>query len=148
MQLLFAQALADQGLVDPASGVLLGPDGRPLQRGADSGPILVAWSDNGPEMTSGDTREFMALPKADELRAAEAEIAQPTDVVTEQAIELALLVGNSEGPGRPRPRQGVRPGQGRGVDADQVRSPPAGRTAVPAGSLLWGASGAPLGGPP
>lgn len=38
-----------------------------------------------------------ADPKADELRAAEAEIAQLTDVVTEQAIELALLRGKQRG---------------------------------------------------
>jgi len=61
VQLLFATALEDQGLIDPATGVLLGPDGRPLERDDDATPILVAWSDNGPEMTSGDTREFMAL---------------------------------------------------------------------------------------
>lgn len=36
-------------------------------------------------------------PKADELRAAEAEIAQLTDVVKEQAIELALLRGKQRG---------------------------------------------------
>jgi transposase InsO family protein len=60
-QLLFARALEDQRLVDTATGVLLGLDGRPLDHDADAGPILVAWSDNGPEMTSGDTREFMAL---------------------------------------------------------------------------------------
>ena len=51
-QLLFASALEDQGL--------LGPDGVPI--GADhDGPILVAWSDNGTEMTAIDTRQFMAL---------------------------------------------------------------------------------------
>ena len=52
MQLLFAQALEDQGL--------LGPDGLPLD-GDHDGPILVAWSDNGAEMTATDTRQFMAL---------------------------------------------------------------------------------------
>jgi putative transposase len=51
-QLLFAQALEDQGL--------LGPDGVPAGRDGD-GPILVAWSDNGAEMTAIDTRQFMAL---------------------------------------------------------------------------------------
>lgn len=60
VQVLFAAALEDQGLLDPATGELLGLDGGPLERG-DDGPILVAWSDNGPEMTSADTREFMAL---------------------------------------------------------------------------------------
>jgi putative transposase len=51
-QLLFARALEDQGL--------LGPDGLPLDRDGE-GPILVAWSDNGAEMTAIDTRQFMAL---------------------------------------------------------------------------------------
>jgi len=51
-QLLFTDALADQGL--------LGPDGTPAA--SDDGlPILVAWSDNGAEMTATDTRAFMAL---------------------------------------------------------------------------------------
>jgi putative transposase len=52
-QLLFARALEDQGL--------LGPDGLPLKASDDEGPILVAWSDNGAEMTAHDTRAFMAL---------------------------------------------------------------------------------------
>jgi putative transposase len=52
VQLLFAQALEDQGL--------LGEDGLPLE-GDGEGPILVAWSDNGSEMKAIDTRQFMAL---------------------------------------------------------------------------------------
>ena len=52
MQLLFARALEDQGL--------LGEDGLPLD-GDHNGPILVAWSDNGSVMTTIDTRQFMAL---------------------------------------------------------------------------------------
>jgi transposase InsO family protein len=52
-QLLFASALEDQGL--------LGPDGLPHDHGPDDPPILVAWSDNGSEMTALDTRQFMAL---------------------------------------------------------------------------------------
>jgi len=51
-QLLFARALEDQGL--------LGEDGLPPAREGES-PILVAWSDNGSEMTAIDTRQFMAL---------------------------------------------------------------------------------------
>ena len=51
-QLLFARALEDQGL--------LGADGLPPTRPEDP-PILVAWSDNGSEMTAIDTRQFMAL---------------------------------------------------------------------------------------
>lgn len=52
-QLLFAQALEDQGL--------LGADGMPPTVDEDGLPVLVAWSDNGPEMTAIDTRKFMAL---------------------------------------------------------------------------------------
>jgi putative transposase len=51
-QLLFARALEDEGL--------LGEDGLPPERDGE-GPILVAWSDNGAEMTAIDTRQFMAL---------------------------------------------------------------------------------------
>jgi transposase InsO family protein len=51
-QLLFTDALADQRL--------LGPHGTPAAR-HDGLPILVAWSDNGAEMTASDTRAFMAL---------------------------------------------------------------------------------------
>jgi transposase InsO family protein len=63
-QLLFARALEDQGL--------LGPDGQPLVADPqpatvacddedDGLPVLIAWSDNGSEMTAIDTRQFMAL---------------------------------------------------------------------------------------
>jgi putative transposase len=52
-QLLFARALEDQGL--------LGVDGTPPSPDHDGVPILVAWSDNGAEMTASDTRAFMAL---------------------------------------------------------------------------------------
>jgi putative transposase len=53
VQLLFARALEDQAL--------LGPDGLPPDRDPEDPPILVAWSDNGSEMTAIDTRQFMAL---------------------------------------------------------------------------------------
>ncbi len=53
VQLLFARALEDQGL--------LGPDGLPVDHAPEDPPILVAWSDNGSEMTAIDTRQFMAL---------------------------------------------------------------------------------------
>ena len=46
-QLLFARALEDQGL--------LGPDGLPHERDPEDPPILVAWSENGSEMTAVDT---------------------------------------------------------------------------------------------
>ena len=53
-QLLFARALADQDLLDS--------EGLPPAPAAEDGlPILVAWSDNGTEMTATDTRQFMAL---------------------------------------------------------------------------------------
>ena len=52
VQLLFTDALDSQGLLDV--------HGDPIRRD-DTGPVLVAWSDNGPEMTAGDTRTFMAL---------------------------------------------------------------------------------------
>jgi len=54
VELLFADALTDQGL--------LGPDGTPIDRTPQGGgPALIAWSDNGPEMKAGDTKTFMAL---------------------------------------------------------------------------------------
>jgi putative transposase len=53
VQLLFARALEDQGL--------LGPDGLPLREQEEDGPALIAWSDNGSEMKAEDTRGFMAL---------------------------------------------------------------------------------------
>ncbi len=52
-QLLFARALEDQDLLDA--------DGLPPSVEDDGLPILVAWSDNGTEMTATDTRQFMAL---------------------------------------------------------------------------------------
>ena len=51
VQLLFASALEDQGL--------LGPTGVRARRAGRSGP--GAWSDNGSEMKAIDTRQFMAL---------------------------------------------------------------------------------------
>ena len=51
-QLLFARALEDQGLAELAEDTGQNPD---------AAPILVAWSDNGAEMTATDTRQFMAL---------------------------------------------------------------------------------------
>jgi putative transposase len=51
-QLLFARALEDQGLAEFAEAAGQDPN---------AAPILVAWSDNGAEMTAHDTRAFMAL---------------------------------------------------------------------------------------
>jgi putative transposase len=53
VQLLFTDALEDQGLLDA--------EGRPLRRGDGREPALIAWSDNGPEMKAGDTKTFLAL---------------------------------------------------------------------------------------
>jgi transposase InsO family protein len=55
-QLLFASALESQRLLE-----LLTPERVDLALDDPRRPILVAWSDNGPQMTSGDTQEFMAL---------------------------------------------------------------------------------------
>jgi putative transposase len=52
-QLLFARALEDQHLLDA--------DGLPPSVEDDALPVLIAWSDNGTEMTATDTRQFMAL---------------------------------------------------------------------------------------
>jgi hypothetical protein len=51
-QLLFAQAPEDQGLLDQ--------DGRP-RLSEDGLPMLVAWSDNGAELTATDITQSMAL---------------------------------------------------------------------------------------
>jgi putative transposase len=56
VQLLFAEALEDQGLLAGLS-----PQRLDLAVDDPRRPILLAWSDRGPEMTSGSTREFMAL---------------------------------------------------------------------------------------
>ncbi len=56
VQLLFADALEAEGLLD-----LLTPERLDLEVDDPRRPILLAWSDNGPQMTSGSTREFMAL---------------------------------------------------------------------------------------
>jgi len=53
VQLLFTDALHNQGLLDV--------EGRPLRTGTREKPALIAWSDNGPEVTAGDTKMFMAL---------------------------------------------------------------------------------------
>ena len=56
VQLAFTSALESQGLLE-----LLTPERVDLAADDPRRPILVAWSDNGPQMTAGDTREFMAL---------------------------------------------------------------------------------------
>jgi len=52
-QLLFMRALEAEGLTH-----LTDPAGTEL---ADREPVLLAWSDNGAQMTGEDTRQFMAL---------------------------------------------------------------------------------------
>ena len=52
-QLLFARALEDQDLLDA--------DGLAPSVEDDGLAVLIAWSDNGSEMTALDTRKFMAL---------------------------------------------------------------------------------------
>jgi transposase InsO family protein len=63
-QLLFAKALENQGLLSPDGLPLAGAGdhGQPAGAAADDRlPVLIAWSDNGTEMTATDTRQFMAL---------------------------------------------------------------------------------------
>lgn len=58
-EVVFTQALSDEGLV---ALIEARHDGRvDLSVDDPSRPILLAMSDNGPQMTSGSTREFMAL---------------------------------------------------------------------------------------
>ena len=59
VQVVFADALVAEGLMDLVEAR---QDGRVDPAVDDeSRPILLAMSDNGPQMTSGSTREFMAL---------------------------------------------------------------------------------------
>lgn len=59
VQVLFTRALEREGLLD---GILARIDALadPARPGCDQ-PVLLAVSDNGPQMISGHTREFMAL---------------------------------------------------------------------------------------
>ncbi len=61
VQLLFASALESQSLLGPDGTTIRHQDPDTGGGESDPGPVLVAWSDNGPEMTAGDTRTFMAL---------------------------------------------------------------------------------------
>lgn len=56
----FTQALEDEGIMDR---IVARWDGRVPSDGDDGRhqPVLLAWSDNGPQMTSRDTSQFMAL---------------------------------------------------------------------------------------
>jgi transposase InsO family protein len=59
VKLGFTEALAAEGLTEAVAARL----GAPVDPGTDdpARPILLVISDNGPQMTSGSTREFMAL---------------------------------------------------------------------------------------
>ncbi|MCA1698890.1 MAG: integrase core domain-containing protein, partial [Actinobacteria bacterium] len=59
VQVLFTRALEAEGLLDQATARIDGL-ADPAKPRADQ-PILLAVSDNGAQMTSGSTREFMAL---------------------------------------------------------------------------------------
>ena len=57
-QVLFTQALHNEGLLTDQLAARLGdPDAEP----PDGVPLLLAISDNGPEMRAGDTAKFMAI---------------------------------------------------------------------------------------
>ena len=59
VQVVFAEALAAEGLlaaVEARQDEVVDPGVEDERR-----PVLLAMSDNGPQMTSGSTREFMAL---------------------------------------------------------------------------------------
>jgi hypothetical protein len=64
VQLVFTDALELEGLMDDVLARIDRPDGRTVADPTiddEHRPILLAVSDNGPQMTSGSTREFMAL---------------------------------------------------------------------------------------
>lgn len=56
MKPLFADALESERILE-----LLTPERVDLEHDDPCRPILLAWSDNGPQMISGSTREYMAL---------------------------------------------------------------------------------------
>jgi putative transposase len=60
VEVAFSRALEQEGLMDAIGDRL---DGRipPDREDGTHTPVLLAWSDNGPQMTSSDTRTFMAL---------------------------------------------------------------------------------------
>ena len=64
VQLVFTDALEREDLMDAVLARLDDPTGRALADPSTDDParpILLAVSDNGPQMTSGSTREFMAM---------------------------------------------------------------------------------------
>src|SRR6478752_3525424 len=64
VQLVFTDALEREDLMDDVLARIHRPDGRTVADPTvddEHRPVLLAVSDNGPQMTSGSTREFMAL---------------------------------------------------------------------------------------
>jgi transposase InsO family protein len=59
IQAVFNRALRAEGLDEVIDQV--NPDSVPWDPDSDDIPVLLVLSDNGPQMTSGSTREFMAL---------------------------------------------------------------------------------------
>jgi len=59
VQVAFCEALELEGLLDLIDARAVGLADRSVDDGV--GPILLAVSDNGPQMTWGSTREFMAM---------------------------------------------------------------------------------------
>ncbi len=57
VQAVFARALRDEGFTD----IIKERNAVPVDVDDDRRPVLLVMSDNGPQMTSGSTREFMAL---------------------------------------------------------------------------------------
>jgi len=65
VQVVFMDALEQEGLlelIEARQDAVLGADPSPFDAAVDvAPPVLLAVSDNGPQMTSGSTREFMAM---------------------------------------------------------------------------------------
>ena len=59
VQAVFARALRDEGIEERIEAA--NPDGVAWDPDSDDIPVLLAMSDNGPQMSSGSTREFLAL---------------------------------------------------------------------------------------
>lgn len=60
VQAVFTRALRDEGFLDLIEALTTTGDA-PVDIDDEHRPILLVMSDNGPQMTSGSTREFMAL---------------------------------------------------------------------------------------
>ena len=119
-RVLFAKALQNEGLLgDEAAAQFDNPHAELPD--SDEIPLLLAVSDNGPEMRSGDTARFMAL----------CSIAQHfgrRSTPTDQAwIESLFSHVKSEHPHRPHPRTRTRPRplqHGAAPRRHRLRNPP------------------------